>query len=93
VLLDLAMPDMPGSEVLKRLGDDPITAGIPVVVVTAMALDARQHAALLEQAAAIVFKGDLTRDVLAAAVRDVARRAPAGAGRDADRPGDNSHPR
>ncbi len=35
VLLDLHLPDMPGDEVLQRLRDDPATAAIPVVIVSA----------------------------------------------------------
>jgi CheY-like chemotaxis protein len=35
VLLDLHLPDMPGAEVLEALQDDPLTAAIPVVVVSA----------------------------------------------------------
>ncbi len=37
VLLDLNLPDMPGSEVLRRLQQDPATAGIPVVILSANA--------------------------------------------------------
>jgi CheY-like chemotaxis protein len=35
VLLDLHLPDMPGVEVLRGLRNDPTTAAIPVVVVSA----------------------------------------------------------
>lgn len=35
VLLDLHLPDMGGEEVLRRLRDDPATASIPVVIVSA----------------------------------------------------------
>jgi signal transduction histidine kinase/ActR/RegA family two-component response regulator len=38
VLLDLNLADMPGEDVLRRLRDDPDTAGIPVVIVSADAL-------------------------------------------------------
>ena len=36
VLLDVMMPAMDGYEVLKRLRDDPVTAAIPVVFLTAL---------------------------------------------------------
>jgi signal transduction histidine kinase/CheY-like chemotaxis protein len=35
VLLDLHLPDMSGAQVLERLRDDPVTAGIPVVILSA----------------------------------------------------------
>jgi CheY-like chemotaxis protein len=37
ILLDLNLPDMHGSEVLRRLQDDPSTAQVPVVVLSAVA--------------------------------------------------------
>ena len=37
ILLDLNLPDMPGSEVLRRLQQDPATAAIPVVILSANA--------------------------------------------------------
>jgi CheY-like chemotaxis protein len=50
VLLDLQLPDMPGTEVLRRLRADPATASIPVVILTA---DARPglRTRLLDQGA------------------------------------------
>jgi CheY-like chemotaxis protein len=35
ILLDVMMPDMDGPETLKRLGQSPLTASIPVVFITA----------------------------------------------------------
>jgi CheY-like chemotaxis protein len=35
VLLDLHLPDVPGHEVMRRLRADPLTAGIPIVIVSA----------------------------------------------------------
>ena len=35
ILLDLMMPGMDGVEVSRRLRDDPVTAGIPIVVMSA----------------------------------------------------------
>jgi CheY-like chemotaxis protein len=44
ILLDLHLPDMPGAEVLSALRDDPPTAPIPVVVVSADAtIDQIKH--------------------------------------------------
>ena len=38
VLMDLAMPVMDGRQAMRVLRDDPRTAGVPIVVLTAMAL-------------------------------------------------------
>jgi two-component system cell cycle response regulator DivK len=38
VVMDLAMPVMDGKEAMKVLKADPATAGIPIIVLTAMAL-------------------------------------------------------
>jgi len=40
IVLDLHLPDMPGSDVLKRLKAEPATREIPVIVLTA---DASTH--------------------------------------------------
>ena len=42
ILLDIMMPEMDGWEVLHALKDDPSTAGIPVIVVTARSTDVDQ---------------------------------------------------
>ena len=38
VLMDLQLPEMDGTEALRRLRDDPLTRAIPVVAVTAFAM-------------------------------------------------------
>jgi CheY-like chemotaxis protein len=50
VLLDLHLPDMPGHEVLNTLKADPLTADIPVVVISADAMS-RQIQRLIEAGA------------------------------------------
>ncbi len=39
ILLDLVMPDMSGEDVAAALKDNPDTAGIPIVYITALATD------------------------------------------------------
>ena len=36
ILLDIMMPDMAGTEVAEKLSDDPATASIPIIFVTAI---------------------------------------------------------
>jgi CheY-like chemotaxis protein len=50
VILDLDLPDLPGTEVLERLLADPRTKGIPVVILSADATE-RRMTALREQGA------------------------------------------
>ena len=50
VLLDINLPDVSGEEVLRQIRDDPLTATIPVVVVSADA-NYRQVQLLLEAGA------------------------------------------
>ena len=46
ILLDMNLPDITGVELLQQLKADPMTAGIPVVVVSADALGPQIDAAL-----------------------------------------------
>lgn len=43
ILLDVMMPEMDGYETLRALRQDPVTAGIPVIFVTAMDADADEE--------------------------------------------------
>ena len=56
VLLDLDLPDISGEDVLAELRADPVTAAIPVVVVSADATSWRQEQLLAAGAAAYVVK-------------------------------------
>jgi signal transduction histidine kinase/CheY-like chemotaxis protein len=60
IFLDVVMPDLTGFEVLERLGANPVTAGIPVIVYTSLVLGAgdRQR---LSRAAALVRKSTASR--------------------------------
>jgi signal transduction histidine kinase/ActR/RegA family two-component response regulator len=56
VLLDLHLPDLPGAEVLARLKDDPATASIPIVVVSADATSSQVERLQEAGAAAYITK-------------------------------------
>src|SRR5262245_14359579 len=77
ICLDLAMPDIHGTEVLRRLRADPGTEGIPVVVVTATALDDAGRRQLSELSAHVLPKDAVSHERVLAAV-DAAMRLSAG---------------
>jgi CheY-like chemotaxis protein len=62
VVLDLILPGSSGEEILRELGD------VPVIVISSRRLGADQSAPLLGRAAAFIYKGELTRETLGAAL-------------------------
>jgi signal transduction histidine kinase/ActR/RegA family two-component response regulator len=74
ILLDLRMPVLDGYAVLQALASDPLTRGVPVVVVTSSAA-APGTDARLAHAHAVLSKDALSREALAAALRDASERA------------------
>jgi CheY-like chemotaxis protein len=62
VFLDLNMPNMSGAEVLVRLKEDPVTANIPVVVVTSKVLEPAERAQLESRAVAVLSKDETARE-------------------------------
>ena len=56
ILLDLHLPGMDGEELLRRLNEDPTTAAIPVLVVSADATSARVERVLTAGARAFITK-------------------------------------
>jgi CheY-like chemotaxis protein len=64
IVLDLGLPDIPGEEVLKLLGENPVTRGIPVVVATARELTPGEHATLARSAAAVLNKSDFETEIV-----------------------------
>ncbi|MBV9493975.1 MAG: response regulator [Acidobacteria bacterium] len=68
ILLDLMMPGVGGHEVLQRLRSDPNTASIPVVVITSRFVNEEEKREILSKASAVVYKGDLSRDVVTRAI-------------------------
>jgi len=71
VLLDLRLPDVDGFDVMDRLGADPATAGIPVVVCTSSVLTSQQRGRLAH-ARAILSKATVTREIMQRALDAVA---------------------
>ena len=64
VLLDLHLPDLSGEEVLQRLRDDPATASIPVVIVSADATPGHVRRLLSAGASAYLTKPIDVRELL-----------------------------
>ena len=60
------MPEMDGSEVLRRLHADPATHGIPVIMVTSRRLTPTEQTQLAGQTAAILAKETLSRETVQA---------------------------
>lgn len=56
ILLDLAMPDLDGRDVLRQLKKQDATRPIPVIVVTSRNLDAQERADIEAEAIAVVSK-------------------------------------
>ncbi len=77
ILLDIRLPGLDGFGVLKRLRADPVTAGIPVVALTAQAMVGDR-----EQVLAAGFDGYIAKPVdtrtLADQVRSVLEQSPRG---------------
>lgn len=74
ICLDLGMPDLDGEEVLRRLKQNPATASIPVVIVSAQVLDesARRR---LDLAYDVLSKENLSGDAVLATVSEALRVA------------------
>jgi signal transduction histidine kinase/CheY-like chemotaxis protein len=64
ILLDLNMPGLSGSDALTRLKDDPLTSGIPVIIVTSQSLTTAEREELMVRARAILSKEHLLSDKL-----------------------------
>lgn len=62
IILDLMMPEMDGFAVLDRLKSDPLTASIPVIVVTAKDLTSEEKARLQGRIHSLMQKGEFMND-------------------------------
>ena len=72
ILLDLMMPGIGGHEVLQRLKSDPMTESIPVIIVTSRFVNEAERTQILEKAATVIYKGDLSRDTVIGAIDSAA---------------------
>jgi CheY-like chemotaxis protein/anti-sigma regulatory factor (Ser/Thr protein kinase) len=61
IILDLLMPEVDGFMVVERLRADPITATIPIVILTSKHLSADEKARLNGQIASLARKGEFSR--------------------------------
>ncbi|MDP2390907.1 MAG: response regulator, partial [Acidobacteriota bacterium] len=69
IVLDLMMPGVNGFDVVKALSEQPETARIPVLIVTAKQITTDDRAALNGFVAAIMEKTEFSRDRFVAEVR------------------------
>ena len=74
IILDLGLPDIPGTELLAYLKQDARTADIPIVIHTSKLLDAEEERALAA-AVAIVPKNFQTRERLQESFTEALRKA------------------
>lgn len=76
VLLDLILPGRPGDDILRQLAERDDTRALPVVIVTSRALDDEARSLLLRHAAAVIDKGELSRETLREALEAARTRRP-----------------
>ncbi|MGZ8869092.1 MAG: response regulator [Thermoanaerobaculia bacterium] len=74
ILLDLMMPGIGGHEVLEQLKDDAATAAIPVVMITSRFINEDERRQILGRAAKVIYKGDLSRELVSGVIDEVVRR-------------------
>jgi signal transduction histidine kinase/CheY-like chemotaxis protein len=74
IILDLMMPGMSGFEVAESLKDDPITANIPILVLTSRDLSADDRRDLQTKVTSFVQKGKSAREQLLREIRRLQRR-------------------
>jgi len=71
LILDLIMPDMDGFEVLERVRSDPATRDLPVIVVTAKELTAKDREKLTGKVSLILAKSETTSTALLEEIKKI----------------------
>ena len=71
ILLDMIMPKLNGFEVLKALKQNPLTAHIPIIILSSLGQDRDMQQAMDAGAAAYVIKTDLSLHALVQRVNEV----------------------
>ncbi|MBV8170233.1 MAG: response regulator, partial [Alphaproteobacteria bacterium] len=67
ICLDIRMPGLDGYQVIERLGADPATRNVPIIVITSTASSELEHQRLA-RVDAVLSKDELSRDTLARAI-------------------------
>lgn len=75
IVLDLAMPEASGIEVLDQLKRDPVTSRIPVIINTSQPLEAEEQRFLAERTVAILSKEGASQDTAIAQLQEALVRA------------------
>lgn len=76
ICLDIRMPVIDGYQVIERLGEDPATRDIPIIVISSTPSSELEHSRLA-RVSAVLSKDELSRDTLARAIGRVTLLAPA----------------
>ena len=71
IILDLMMPNMSGFEVAGALKDNPVTANIPILVLTSKEVSRDDRELLHAKVSSFVQKGKSARDQLVREIRRV----------------------
>jgi CheY-like chemotaxis protein len=75
ILLDFLLRQMTAFDVLDELKADPVSRGIPVVIITSHALDQLDRERLSAHAEAILSKENLSRELAINRIRDALQKA------------------
>jgi DNA-binding response OmpR family regulator len=77
ILLDLMMPNLDGLQVLAQLKADPITSGIPVVMLSNFADDAKAEKAVQMGAVKYIVKSNIELEALSKMCKEYVPATPA----------------